>query len=561
MSEAARAGRGLPKGIGWELALITALAFGVRLVDLGHPPFVDELHHVLAAESLLERGEPAIHDGVPYTRGLLFTYIVAGFFQLFGEGLTVARWPAVLAGTGLVALFFFWLRRVAGRPAAWIGALLLCFAPISLYLSQWARFYTLHALFFWIGAFAIYDLTVRIQERRASRRRSLAVGAVAAISLVLAYHLQVTTIAGLAGILVFTTLVAVAPSLRRLSKEPRAKLWIAAGAAALGVLLAGAGALGLPEWVLERFERVDVWALGRAENPRFYHWLLTDQYGFLWVLFPVAGLVAFIARWRAALFFGSVLLVALLAHSAAAWKAERYVFYAMPALFALWGIAVGELLPRLLALLRERLSSVLPASWPGWIPRLLVLGSVAVALLFAMTGLPAYTYTRQIYLSGDSSWERPPDHLGEWYRGHADWAAVQDRLRQLANQAEVVVAEPDLKAVYYLGDLDFVLYASFVDVPWGPNGEFGNWWKVGRPVVGRPESLARIHECFRSGLVVAERHVWGWSGGVPEPTAEWIAAHAEPVELPESAGLLAYRWTDGGGGEGSACRRLRRTRE
>ena len=77
--------------------VVFAIALIARLIGLHHTPYVDELNHVMAAHSLLERGTLELAPGgEPYTRARLFTYLVAALFRVFGESLAVARMPAVM---------------------------------------------------------------------------------------------------------------------------------------------------------------------------------------------------------------------------------------------------------------------------------------------------------------------------------------------------------------------------------------------------------------------------------------------------------------------------------
>lgn len=529
---------------GWygsaELGLVLLLALTVRLVDLGFAPFIDEMHHVLAARSLLETGSTAIHEGVPYQRGLVFTYLVAGFFALFGESLLVARIPAVLAGTLLIGLFFFWIRARAGRTAAWTTALLLCFAPIAVYLSQWVRFYSLHALFFWLGVIGTYRLATRPEPWR---RKGWVLGGTV-LAFLLALSLQVTTVGGLAGLALFLAVIAAPRFVRAFRHRGRAWLLTGAAAAAVLVAIAIAWAFGAVDWLLHRMAAVDVWALGRADNPRYYHWLFGQTYGFLWHLFPFAALVALARHRRLALLLLCIFVVVVGGHSIAAWKAERFVFFVLPAFFGIWGLAVGEALPALGARIRALGPGV--NGGPGLVRRGVVVVVLGVALLFAVVSIPGYRYTRQMLLHGDA-WSPPPGHLGEQYRGHPDWAGAAPLLEPLVDGAATVIGQPDMKVVYYLGDLDYVLSASYLARATRTGvgetrPEFTVWRKVGRPLVSQPGSIELIMSCNATGLLVAEEHVWGWSGGVPRATADYIEAHAEPVDLPGALKIRAFRW-------------------
>ena len=529
------------RALGLELLVIAIVALAVRLVDLGFPPFIDELNHFLAAGSLLQDGTLAIGDGLPYDRGRLFTYLVAGFMGVFGEGLVIARLPAVISGVFLVCVLFAWLRRESGLAAAWTGGLLLALAPIAIYLSQWVRFYTLHALLFWVGSWGVYRLVTRADP--VGRRWWIAVGTL--VAFLVAFHLQITTLVGLGGVGLFVVIVEGSRLLAAVS-DPRRR-WLAIAAACGGVLvvLVGFQAAGLIDWLLMRAAMVDAWALEHATDTRFYHYLFVEQYGFLWVLFPVATLVALASRWRLGLLFAAVFGVAIVSHSLLAWKAERYLFYAMPALFGIWGLAAQEFVPWLWRHLLDGTRTI-----RSWIPERVVQATVTLALLsaaaFATTGLDAYTTTRQIFVQG-KEWSPPPYYRGEHLRGHSDWEAARPLLEPISDSVQVVIGEPDLKMLHYLGELDFILYAGHLaGVTDGGrptlSPEFSVFRKVGRPTISSPASIDLLISCYESGLIVAERHVWKWRWGVPEETAAFIREHTEPVELPDRTKLVAYRW-------------------
>ena len=65
---------------------------------------------------------------------------------------------------------FLW-DAVADRSAAWSSGRFLALASTSIELSQFARFYALHALTFWYGAIGMYALTAGRPGGRPARRR------------------------------------------------------------------------------------------------------------------------------------------------------------------------------------------------------------------------------------------------------------------------------------------------------------------------------------------------------------------------------------------------------
>ena len=174
-----------------SVAVLLGASILIRLINLNHLPLNDELYTVLAARGWLTDGVPRIADGV-YDRALLYTITVAQFFRAFGESLLVARLPSLIAGAALVVVVFLWTRMVAGNIAGWVAALFVCFSPLSIQLSQLARFYTIFALSFWLAAIGVYALT----EKALSRRAAVGVAVCSLASLALAFHLQSLTVIG-----------------------------------------------------------------------------------------------------------------------------------------------------------------------------------------------------------------------------------------------------------------------------------------------------------------------------------------------------------------------------
>ena len=139
------------------VVLLFFLSVVIGAIGLDHLPRNDELYTLLAARGWLIDGVPRIADGV-YDRAQLYTILVAQFLRVFGESLAVARLPSLIAGSLLVVAVFVWTRSVAGNLAAWIAALFVCLSPLTIQMSQYARFYTLFGLLFWLGAVGIYAL-------------------------------------------------------------------------------------------------------------------------------------------------------------------------------------------------------------------------------------------------------------------------------------------------------------------------------------------------------------------------------------------------------------------
>lgn len=514
-----------------EVAILATITLAVRLVYLDHAPYVDELNHALAARSLLEDGTLSINGGGPYTRAWLFTYLVAGFKAVFGPGLVVSRIPAVLAGLGLVLAVFVWTRFAAGRWAGWTAALLLGFAPISIYLSQQVRFYTLHAILFWLAAIAVYVAVARGPHDR-HRRAGLLTGAILAFAL--AYHLQPVTLVGVGALGLWVAVDRAPAAMNWIRTVGRLRLFTAIVAVAvLSVLVV----VGASDYIANRFRLfgyADLWAVGASNNPLYYHWHFVELYPTLWTIFPFAVLIAASRFGRLTLFLTMVFAGALVVHSAAAWKHERYIYYSLPFFFAIWGLAAAVALPWLRGRLDAALDGQLGIQASRAAGSVLFAVFLSTSLLFAAAGNSAALYTYRMLTQSDVEWR-----MERAYRGEADWQGALSTLQPLADSVDVVVASAMLKSLYYLGRVDIGLSAG--ELSGAP--EFTVARKEAVPVVSRPESLGLVHSCFRSGLIVADERSYRRPWGVTDEAADYLETHMEALTFPSGTGLVVFRWT------------------
>ena len=101
------------------LVLILAAAAGLRLWQLGDPPFgfhTDEGHYAMDAWRIVEGARP-IYLERNNGREPLFVYLMAGLFALLGPSIASARLTAALAGLATVAAQALWVRRLPlARP-------------------------------------------------------------------------------------------------------------------------------------------------------------------------------------------------------------------------------------------------------------------------------------------------------------------------------------------------------------------------------------------------------------------------------------------------------------
>ena len=210
-------------------------------------------------------------------------------------------------------------------------------------------------------------------------------------------------------------------------------------------------------------------------------------------------------------------------------KSLRYVFFALPFLFAVWAIALA----RVWAVLRD---TVLAATdrmggylGPGW-RRPLRWGLIAGSIVFLLlsNGSSSRTLLRPLGV-----------HIGEGFS--ANWPIAVPQLEPWVQEADVVLTSHELHMLYYFGRADIVFSkarrADFAQT------EFARDARTGLPVVSKPESLALILACYPDGVLVTDT-IKGWREPtvIDGPTADLILERMRPIALPARSRLIAFHW-------------------
>jgi hypothetical protein len=506
-----------------EVLLLGVLALLPRVLWLEADPHIDELYHLLAAEGWLASGEPRIGAGL-YERAYLFTQLIGWCLELLGHSLQAARLPAVFTGTAMVVLLFLWTRRVAGRSAGWIAALLLAFSPLAVELSQIARFYTLHAFAF-LGAAMLAYAAVGVGPKLRTRL-VLALAALACAGLAL--HLQMLTALGVLGLGLWLA------GLMLLETAGRMRTLLAGGlvvaAVSLLALMIESGVLA-EAW--RQFRWTPLWAAEFKNRVHFYHLQLAGQYPVLWPLAGFIGIAAFGFRPRPAAFCAVIFGTAFVFRSFAGMKDERYLFYVLPFLFALFGIGIAGAFEALRPLVRDLAERARLAMGPH-LPALPVrAGLIVAALVFMLSAgsapaLLAFDLARGVLPSG------PGRITSDWWRA----AAV---LTEQSAAADVVVVSDELAAIAALGRADVLISGSRRSELAGASVADRDP-RTGVHVIDDAAALNTLRRCKRSGLIVLSTRDLAHGWAVPEAVRRTIEDVAEPLPLDAAPELRAFVW-------------------
>jgi len=515
----------------WIGATLGVASFLLYLVNLDQPSDnPDEFYHMLAARGLLETGEPRIAEGV-YRRGVLFTHLVAASFRLLGESLVAARMPSVLATVAIVLLLFLWVRREAGPTAAALVAGFYAVSPFAIEIAQFCRFYALQTLAFLGSTWLVVETLGRPTRPAVQLLRLLAAAGLA----LLAVQLQPTTYLGLAALAAWVVPVLVLRLLRRADLSWSARLSRLLGGALL--VAVGLGLALASGWLAE------LWVLYR--EPPLFNLPMKEQFWFYYVryllfyptLWTTIGVLAILAIVRAPL-LGAVatvlFAVSFVLGSFGGSKGLRYLAYAQPFLFVIWGLAIAALLPLLAAAgrwLAERLEVALAELGGAARPASRALVGAALAML----------------LLANPFWLRSASVLADLPLGpetpDTDWRRAAPLLVPLLAETAVVVNTEELGPLFYFDRHDILFSPSkLAELPPENRADFARDPRTGRPVIGSLETLEKVIRCAPSGLFLAPALHWRRPHLATPEAVALLDRLAEPVEMPPDSHVFAYRW-------------------
>ena len=456
--------------------IVFCTAIVTRLAHLDAAPFYDELYHVLAARSWVESGTLAIADGA-YTRSSLYTYLTAWTFDLTGTQTTfMARAPNVLLGALLASFAVLWTYTVAGRIAAAVVACLVIFWPSGIMLSQFARFYAVHGILFFLASIATY--TAFLPGAKWQSRAVM--GVTALICLWGALQFQESTMVGALFLLAWIGLVVILPAIWQSPYR-----WILlAGLAVAGLCVIGAAfGLGIVQNLWTEY-RETPW----DTDPTAYNRIMRDTYPLFWSLTPLLAVAALGQNPRPAGFCIVICTIGLIIHSFAGVQNVRYIYYFSPFLFALWGMGIQAVFPTVLATTQRTIERLVGS--PA--PQLLVVSLVTIPLVFAFVVNSAVQRSVKLALGAQAAPFVP----------RSNWANAKDRVAELRDGGAVVVTHNDLLAIEMLGGLDLTYSENWL--PEMNGEEFAIDPRTGAPLIAKLSSLELVVKCSQEGVFITD---------------------------------------------------------
>ena len=521
----------------WSALAVTVLvAFLVRIPG-GFSPMIqhDELYHYFAGLSFVRDGTLAIGEG-RYGRAAPYTMLTGLSLKAFGNDLIALRFPAIVSGTLMVAAVSMWLGRIS-RVAGVVGGALLALDFLSVQLSDYARFYTLHALMVWLAAVGGYALIT--QRHRPVELVALVIGTIA--SLALALNLQVLTLFAVVAFAAWAvTDYALFPHGRLFSfgRGMIVALICIIIAAIIILLLTPLGTLIFSLYA--KFWHAAQWA-EKVRSEQLFYLRFMRSFGLLTYLFPFALMAAWRIDRRRTLFCAILFAVPVLIASIGPQKAPRYIFYCLSFFLSIWALASAWVLDFVYHWFARRGYSVWPTAAVSAVAVLVVL--VSTTSFRSTLGLVnRFVRTGQAYSPRVIAMDKD-----------FDWRPWMPMLRRAVPASGIIVGVDDLRTLYFFGRIDVMLNRT---IQWDiSRQEFVHDRRTGVPAISAPESIRLIIDCTRSGAIIVPQMRWREYSVIPA-TADVIEQHTTRVNLPAKAPFRVYRWQKSRIPRTVSCQRL-----
>ncbi len=506
------------------LLLITAVTvIYFALLRAGSPAF-DEFYHILAARSWAVDGTLAIGDGL-YERAWLFTKGIGVLFTIFEESMFIARLVPAIGAVAWLLVMFLWARLFLGRTIAWTAALLMLFSAEFLNLSAFVRFYTWHGFFVFLSFFCV-TVALYVSKDRIIRIISIA-GAV--FSIAMAFHLQPSSAIFVVGVffwLILAHLRSVFSAFQYIANRRAVLASIGFFITIIAVVLVAGG---VPQELWGVYTHTALW---NTNDITTYHRFFQTSYPVLWGLFPIAAIAAVVYRPPFGLSCVVIFSVAFLLHSFAGMREIRYLSYVFPFFYIIGAISVVLIVKWLYrcicffdqAFLNNNLSEFRLLGFT-WIFILLLTGP------FIITNSPGMKNAFEI-IGG----------MDEDFRAGTDWSQFSEKIKEMAEEVEVVIVTYSMAGFYYLGDVDYVLSRTIM-LETDTREEFGRDNRIGRPVISTAKSLESIMKNYKSGMVVVDQYRWDNPiFGTDSETIKLIETKMKPVDGLNTSEVMVFTW-------------------
>ncbi|CAN7292505.1 hypothetical protein LJR225_001535 [Phenylobacterium sp. LjRoot225] len=469
-------------------AALFVVALSIRLILAQRQDvWVDELYHIIAGKSLQQGHGLQLYEGA-YRRTPLFTWLISNLSPYYTWNMVVPRLPAAIAGALHVALVFTWLRFRSDWMAAFAAAMFLCLSAVAVQQSAYVRFYSIHALFFWLMATSAYDLFTTAEP--AKRIRAVVVGGASAL---IAMHLQPSTIFGVLAIGCWGVWM-----LRRSGVSPK----LIGGIATLGVVLVAAGVAFMvfsrPYEVARLahlFSHAEQWNRGQEGDALYYIRYLIAEYPLLISGFILSAVLAYRQNPPLTVLFIAIPATIVIALSTAGMKAPRYILFALPFVFTICGLGVSA---GWRFLFRDWSAAGGGRKW-FW-PAL-----AGFTLAAALSASPGFAVTITSSLGG---LKRVVQAKSLLFATPADepWQSRRAEIASALSGRSVIVTTDEFRMLRYIGAYDVAIAPRYNIT--GTKKELNSDRRTGRPYISTLKNVQLVYGCYPRGAVLGYANSW-----------------------------------------------------
>jgi hypothetical protein len=523
--------------------VVILLGSWIRVANIGVHEFNnDELDHYFAAQSLNAGGGFELPSGREYVRGKDLTRMVALTIQHVEDPELASRLPAAVFGIISLIVFAVIAWRIGGPWVSLAATLLLAIYPEAVIQSRQTRFYTYQLVFGLVAMYAGWHLVrdggARTLPGAASLRRQMLWMAVALIALMMALRVQVTTLSVGAGFGVALALASMADlhAHRRAAWRFSLPLWVTAIGLG-GVLLLLITSFDTVSSMYRLATYVPIWAGGTAGNPLSYYRFLNEVFPIFVALAPVIFLLLAFRSVRLAVYLAVWFAVPFLLHSLLfAWKGERFIIAAVPALLLASAIVLVEGMKMLYMAVHKQLA----VSGAPRLSRPLSGVLIAAIALFALAATPAFNQARKAPSGALTVQQHNWTVLGRVIAEQPD----SDRIPLGSSEA--------LSALFYWERVDFTVLKGAIE--YGPgDGPAGRMRSVqerqgvpdfysGVPALTLPDAI-REHYAGQPAVLIGIDNV-RWEHGSIEPSLmEVLRVEGEELCRGRCGNMQLFRWT------------------
>lgn len=421
------------------LGIIFILALYLRTIDLNEFGFwTDEQYHVIAAQSMLDDGKPNFPNGNHYVRGLPFTALVAGSFDLFGITEWSARLPSVVISLVFLVFAFTLTRSVFGNLTAIVFFAFLALSPTFIEHSRMSRFYSLYQLSFFLGAWLFYKGFE--YDWSHARRKGLGIERFLSINLPLilisgflilfACYFQGLSILFGISVLIYSAACLLIDRHTLINKYSLSIL-----AAILFFILLFVLAPGLFAFAQSLVTVLLPWAQYNEYPISFYRWYLQENYLSILLLSQLGFVLLFLKDKKRAIYLNALFLGTLIILSLLAMKQHRYMLHILPFMFLLAAYGLTESI----AYIKDKLDKNTSAA---------ALTTPAVLLLFILSS----SNTLIEAFKTPNNW------------AFIDWKAFFKQDLGISS-TDIVISTNQNSLYYYFRTPDFYINSSYIEYP------------------------------------------------------------------------------------------------